>query len=142
MTAAQYAKRILKRDKDLKTALTFTTKAIGASAFKLSKEEMSKLYAIPEDLNAKGKKKWRRTGHLRRSESVEVRGPIEVAIVNTAAYAEPRHEAGKPGRRNINPQRENHWQDEMAKVMRPIAVEQWRETVVDVLKGNARRGVG
>lgn len=123
------------RDKELKTALTFTTKAIGAAAFKLSKEELSKLYAIPEDRTRSGKKKWRRTGHLRRSESVQVRGPIEVAIRNTAAYSEPRHEAGKPGRRNINPLRANHWQDEMQKVMRPIALEQWRETVRDVIEG-------
>ena len=78
---------------------------------------------------------WRRTGNLRRSEQWEVRGPLEIAIINRAAYAEPRHEAGKPGRRKVR--YVSHWQEEMAKVMRPIAVEQWRETVLDVLRGRA-----
>jgi hypothetical protein len=134
VTAQQLARRMRARDKELKTALSFTTKAIGRAAIKLSKEHLSIIYSIPVDVGKNGKPKWRRTGHLRRSEGVQVRGPVEVVIFNTAAYAEPRHEAGKPNRRKINPIRVVHWRDEMDKVMRPIALEQWRETVRDVIK--------
>jgi hypothetical protein len=77
-------------------------------------------------------KAWKRTGHLRRSEQVEVRGPAEVVVFNTANYAEPRHEAGKPNRRKVR--YVSHWQEEMATVMRPIARDLWRETILDVLQ--------
>lgn len=134
MTAQQYAKRMKAREKVFLPALAATTKGIGRAALKLSKEHLSIIYSIPEDVTKKGKKKWRRTGHLRRSEQVQVRGPVEVAIINNAAYAEPRHEAGKPNRRRINPIRVVHWRDEMDKVMRPIAREQWKETIRDVIR--------
>jgi hypothetical protein len=135
VTAKQIARKMLQREKAMTTALSYTAKALGVSSLKLSKEFMSELYALPEDLTKAGKKKWRRTGHLRRSERIEVRGPVEVSIVNDAVYGEPRHEAGKPNRRQINPLRVNHWRDRMFKVMQPIAIEQWKATVLDVLEG-------
>lgn len=134
MTAAQLAAKMKRREARLMQSLAQTARGIAISARRLSVEFMTQgIYALDVDRTASGKKKWRRTGHLRRSEQYEVRSPVEIAIVNRANYAEPRHEAGKPGRRRINPARETHWRDEMAAIMRPIAVEQWRETVHDVL---------
>jgi hypothetical protein len=113
-----------------------STRGIAVSALRFSKEKMSELYAIPEDVNPRtGKKRWRRTGHLRRSEQVEVRNAYVCAVINTAAYAEPRHEAGKPGRRRINPVRENHWRDELVTTFRPILIDLRRQSVLDLLKG-------
>ena len=135
MTAAQLAARHKRREQALIRELGGAARGIAVSALRLSKELLTtQVYALPEDRTSKGKKKWRRTGHLRRGEKFEVRSNIEVAIVNTANYAEPRHEAGKPGRRGINPLRKSHWRDDMADVMRPIAVEIWHEALQDALK--------
>lgn len=88
----------------------------------------------------KGDRKWVRTGHLRRSEGAQVVAPGEVAVFNTAVYAAARHEAGKATSeivkkpRKINPLRVSHWQDDMARVMRPIALDLWREGVQTVLR--------
>ncbi len=131
MTAEQLAAKMALFPEIVAEEFRKTMQGVGIAALARSKQLMTEqIYAIPEDLSRsgearqkrlkaqgkkftarKGDKKWTRTGNLRRSEKFEVRSPYEVAIVNYAAYAEPRHEAGKPGRRNINPLRESHWQD-------------------------------
>src|SRR5690349_18079912 len=104
MTAAQLAAAQKRRAALIDREFRATARGIGVSALKFCKERLtSTVYAIPEDVGPSGKKLWRRTGNLRRSEKMEVRSPYEVVVVNTAAYALPRHEAGKPGRRKINP---------------------------------------
>lgn len=150
MTAAQYALKMRARDKDLQKALAATTRGLAVSALKLSKENLTKIYAIPEDRYKNGKKKWTRTGHLRRSQIPPViTGPTSFIIRNTAAYAVPRHEYGRPEtaeqkktreekgkeERSFNPLRVQHWQEDMFDIMNPICQEQWRETVRDVLEG-------
>jgi hypothetical protein len=79
------------------------------------------IYSIPEDVWPKsGKKKWTRTGRLRQGEQVAIqpRGADSVGLVitNRVPYAEPRHEAGKPGRKPTN--RPAHWRDETLKSLR------------------------
>lgn len=113
-----------------------STQAVAVSALRFSKEKLSELYAIPEDVSLRtGKKRWRRTGHLRRAERADVLNSYACAIVNDAVYAGPRHEAGKPGHRRIDPVRENHWRDELVETFRPIVLEVRRETVLALLKG-------
>lgn len=156
MTAEDLAKAMSLRQNDLRPALEATTRVVAQTALRRSKQLMSEqIYALPEDLTKKGEKRfarfraggprgrvfvarkgdreWVRTGHLRRSEQVQIVGPARIIVKNTAIYAEPRHEAGKPGRRKINPARESHWQDDMARELRPIAQELWRETVREVM---------
>jgi hypothetical protein len=157
VTAQQLAALMKRRQVKLLPALQNTTSGLMAAAIRYSKEKMSEeIYALPEDLTTQGEKrfqrflstrgrgqafapkkgdrKWVRTGHLRRSEHVNRDGPVQFSLANSAAYAEFRHEAGKPGRRPINPLRVSHWQDDTFTVMHPIAVEQWRETILDVLR--------
>lgn len=135
MTAEQYARRMAKRPELVEREFKKSVHGLAVSALKFSKEKLSELYQIPEDLTAKGKKKWRRTGHLRRSERIEERSAYEYALVNDAVYAEPRHEAGKPNRRSINLLRVNHWRDETFKVMEPINRDVFRQTLLDLLRG-------
>lgn len=169
MIAEQMARLYQKRIAELEPRLRKTMDAVGVAALRLSKEIMTReIYSIPEDLTTKGEKrfqrflttrqpgqvfrpkkgdrKWVRTGHLRRSERPEVRGPtlnMELAIVNDAIYAADRHERGKassdiPGFKNppkkINPIRECHWRDDMFRVMQPIFQEQMIETVREVMR--------
>lgn len=136
MTAQQVARLMQQRAALVKTELTKTTKGLGISAVKFCKETMTReIYAIPEDVSPRtGKKKWRRTGSLRRAERMELRSPYQVAIVNDMRYAEPRHEAGKKGRRNIDPRRESHWRDELKRVFRPIEADAYRATILAVLR--------
>jgi len=151
MTAQEMAANMLQFPHIVEEEFRKTIQGVATAAVARSKQLMTEqIYAIPEDLSASGKKrqarlksqgrrfvavgkdkKWRRTGHLRRSEKFEIRSPYEVAIVNTAAYAEPRHEAGKPGRRSINPLRESHWQDQMA--------EEFASTLLDLTEVTMRK---
>jgi len=133
MTAEQIARKMKKREELARKEFQATTRGVAVSALSFTKKKMSEeIYAIPEDLSASGRKRkasveargkkftavgkdkaWRRTGHLRRSEKFEIRDPYTVAIVNTADYAVPRHDAGKPGHRRINPARISHWHDDL-----------------------------
>lgn len=135
MTTQRYLQKLRGAKDRLTPALASTTRGLAVSALKLSKERMTAgIYALPVPKRPRsGKPQWRRTGHLRRSEQFEVRGPVEFAIKNTASYAEPRHEAGKPGRRSVR--YVSHWQDETKAVMARICQEQWRETIRDVMRG-------
>lgn len=47
-------------------------------------------------VSSKGKKKWRRTGNLRRSEQWRVLSDTEGLVYNDAGYALPRHDLGLP----------------------------------------------
>ncbi len=136
MTADQLLKKMERRKVRLETEFKATMRGVAVSALKFTKEKLTtEVYAIPEDRTKAGKKKWRRTGHLRRSEKFEVRGPYAVAIVNTASYAVPRHEAGKPGHRNINPARISHWRDDMKEAFHEgLLQDLYRQTLLDVLK--------
>jgi hypothetical protein len=78
------------------------------------------IYALDVDRTKAGKKRWKRTGLLRRAERVETPDAYTVKLVNDASYALYRHEAGKPGRRKINPLRVAHWRDELVATFRPI----------------------
>ena len=155
MTAEQVARKMKKRADLVAKEFTQTTRGVGVSALAFAKQKMTEeIYAVPEDLSASGRKRqasaqargkkftavgkdkaWRRTGHLRRSEKFEVRDAYTVAIVNTAAYALPRHEAGKPGHRNINPARISHWHDDLKEAFNEgLLRDLYHQTVVDILK--------
>jgi len=135
MTAEQIARKMKKREDLARKEFQATTRGVAVSALKFCKEKLTtEIYAIPEDRRKNGKKVWRRTGHLRRSEKFEIRDPYTVAVVNTAAYALPRHEAGKPGHRNINPQRISHWRDDLAETFKPLMDDLYHSTVEAILK--------
>lgn len=143
MTAQQLQRRMLRRAALVESEFSKTTKGLGIAAVKYCKEKLTaELYSIPEDVNKNGEKKWRRTGHLRRSERADQRGPYVVAIVNDAKrYAADRHERGKTTSeildytpRNVNPIRETHWRDDLAKTFRPIERDAYRATVLALLR--------
>ena len=135
MTAAQLARRMRRRQQLVEREFQKTSQGLAISAVRFCKEKLTEeVYAVPEDTTKAGKKKWRRTGHLRRSERAEVRDPYTVVVINDAVYAEPRHEAGKPGRRRINPNRESHWRDELAKTFAEVTKDAYAAPVADILR--------
>lgn len=152
---------LMKRRRDLfEPAFMSATREIARIAISRSKQLMTEqIYNLPEDRTAKGARrfqrflqtrrsgqvftarkgdrKWVRTGHLRRSERVEIVSPYQCDVINDAVYAEPRHEAGKPGRRKINPARESHWRDDLVNDMRDAVIEARRSAIQRVLRGGA-----
>jgi hypothetical protein len=135
VTAAQIAKLMQRRADLVEPEFLATSRGLAKSAVKFTKELMTnEIYAIPEDVTRSGKKKWRRTGQLRRSERAEVVDPYTVRVYNTMAYAQPRHEAGKPGARAINPARESHWRDELVETFGPVVADLHHETVLAILR--------
>lgn len=135
MTAEALARRMQRRASVVTKEFEATSRGVAVSAVKFTKGLMTEqIYSVPEDRTKSGKKKWRRTGNLRRSEQATLVSPFEVVIKNTAAYALPRHEAGKPGARKINPLRESHWRDELEKTFRPLLLDLWRDTVREILR--------
>lgn len=138
MTAKQLAAAQKRRAALIDREFRATARGIGLSAVKFCKERLtSTVYAIPEDVSSTGRKKWRRTGNLRRSEQMEVTSPYEVIVVNRAAYAVARHEAGKPGRRNINPLRISHWRDVLVETFRPLVADLCHDTIMAILRRKA-----
>ncbi len=136
MTAAELARLHRRRAARVPIEFRKTSNGLAIAAVKFCREKLTaEVYAIPEDVNKAGKKKWRRTGHLRRSERAEVVDPYTVRVVNDAAYAEPRHEAGKPGRRNINPLRVSHWRDELMETFRSVLLDAYEVTIQSILRG-------
>lgn len=136
MNARQLADRMKRRAEAVEREFRASSQGLAVSAVKFTKERMTEeIYSVPEDRRKNGKKAWRRTGHLRRSERAEVPNAYTVRVVNSAVYALPRHEAGKPGHRNINPARVSHWRDELLETFRPIVLDVRRQTVLDLLKG-------
>jgi hypothetical protein len=95
MTLAQYAALMQQRagqmQYQVEQATRKATDILHAESKRLINEE---IYSIPEDVDATGKKKWRRTGMLRRSEKSKVLAAYEGAVDNYASYALPRHNLG------------------------------------------------
>lgn len=139
-TAAQLAEVWKRRQSLVEREFRQSSRALGISARAYSRQLMTEqIYALPEDRTKAGKKKWRRTGKLRRGETYRVEGLGTVIIENNVPYAEPRHEAGKPGRRPINPARESHWREELLEVFRPIVLDVRRSTIQDILRADGSR---
>lgn len=136
MNAEQFARQMARRQRLFDTEFRKTMRGIGISARTYCRELLTnEIYALPEDVNPKtGKKKWTRTRKLIEGEKYEVRGPYEVAIVNATPYGVARHEAGKPGRRSINPLRVSHWRDELVKTFRSIVVDAIQLTLRDIYR--------
>lgn len=124
MTSQEMAKEWSRRARGAEGEFRKTMRGLGISAVALSKALMTaEIYAIPEDRTKRGKKKWQRTGRLRASEQFIQPDPYTVEVTNAMGYAEPRHEAGKPGHRKINPLRLSHWRDEMVEKLAPVMEE-------------------
>jgi hypothetical protein len=90
------------------------------------------IYSLPEDVSPRsGKKKWTRTGRLRQGEQVTIQqqGPDTVRV----SYAEPRHEAGKPGRHPTK--RPAHWHDQTVKTLRERLRQYAQQAVRRVIQG-------
>lgn len=113
-----------------------TAEALARNAEERAKERMREtIYAVPEDTSRTGRKKWVRTERLLEGEHGRLRGAFEVVLVNDQRYAEPRHEAGKPGRRKIDPRRVSHWRDDVAQELRPVATEAFHKALLAILEG-------
>lgn len=117
MTSQQVEKRFETLLRRVEPALRNEMRRQAARAVQQSRLLMGlEIYSKPEDVSpATGKKKWVRTGQLLREERLEEKSGSEFLLVNRTVYAEPRHEANKPGRRQINPLRTAHWRDDLLK---------------------------
>ena len=127
---------MLRRASLVESEFKKTSNGLGLSAVKFDKELMTtEIYAIPEDVSPRtGRKRWRRTGQLRRAERFVLKDAFTVRVLNDQRYARPRHEAGKAGHRAINPLRESHWRDELLKTFRSVCRDAWRATVLVILR--------
>lgn len=135
MTARQLAAKMRARASAIEPEFRKTTNGLAIAALRFCKERITaEIYALDVDRAKSGKKKWKRTGLLRRAERVEVPNAYTARVVNDASYALYRHEAGKPGRRKINPLRESHWRDELIETFRPIIADAYRLTVQAILR--------
>jgi hypothetical protein len=135
MTAQQLAAKMRARAAAVEPEFRKTTRGLAVQALAFCRQKITEqIYALAIDVTKSGKKKWKRTGALRRGERVEVIDAYTMRMVNDASYALYRHEAGKPGRRKINPGRESHWRDEMVATFREILLDAYRLTVRDILK--------
>lgn len=135
MTVAELAALHRRRAAAVPREFLKTSHWLAVAAVKFAREKLTEeIYAIPEDARKNGKKKWRRTGNLRRSERAEVVDPYTVRVVNDAGYALPRHEAGKPGHRKINPLRESHWRDELQEAFRSIVADAYQLTIRAIME--------
>lgn len=134
MTAEQLARRYQRRAQIVEQEFAKTSRGLAISAVKFCREKLTELiYSQPIPKRPKsGKPMWRRTGLLRRSEQADTPDAYTVRVTNTAAYAEPRHEAGKPGRRATR--YPAHWRDELVKTFRSIVTEAHARTWRDILK--------
>ena len=139
MTAAEYARAWNKRTRDYKPRMRGEFRAIAQLAHTVANQLITKeIYSKPEDTWPSGKPKWRRTNLLAHSEQppvfTEEDGNLTATLVNTALYAEPRHEANKPGRRQINPKRTAHWRDDMLALLDAEIPERIRRTQIAILR--------
>lgn len=135
MTAQQLAAKMRARAAAVEPEFAKTTKGLAANALAFCRQKITEeIYALDVDRTKAGKKKWQRTGALRRGERAEVVDAYTAKIVNDASYALYRHEAGKPGRRQINPGRVSHWRDELTATFRSIVADAYRLTIRDILK--------
>lgn len=114
------------------------------SAQQFSRGRMiAEIYAIPEDTNAKGEKKWQRTRELLEAEKGILSQPYEVRLINDRPYAVRRERAsaaagrGKKARGDvhyINPVRESHWRDELLEAFQPLLMDLYHDTMLAILK--------
>lgn len=137
-TALELAARYNTRAALIEREFGATMRGVRTAAERYCKETLiAEVYAIPEDRTKSGKKKWTRTRRLLNAEKAVLSDPFTVEVVNATLYAEPRHEAGKPGRRKINPLRESHWRDELLATFRPLLADLCQQTWAAIF---ARRG--
>ena len=137
MTAEDLAQKLGVRASLVEREFRATARGVRASAQQFCRGKLvEEIYAIPEDMSpTTGKKRWQRTRNLLRNEKAEVTDPFTVVVRNDQPYAVARHEAGKPGRRAINPLRESHWRDELVETFRPLLTELYHDTVLAILEG-------
>ena len=94
------------------------------------------IYDKPEDTSPTGRKLWVRTNRLKNHEFVLLRemgdDRFELVIRNDMPYAEPRHEANKPGRRRINPYRTAHWRDDALANLQPWLDRRLRDALNEI----------
>lgn len=130
MTAQELADQFSRSAEALPREILRASEHIGEVALNLSRQLMEQqIYAIPEATTKAGKKKWVRTRQLLNAETFDRSELPDVIITNDMPYAEPRHEAGKPGRRNISPLRESHWEDDMFEQMAQFSLDRWDDAV-------------
>lgn len=110
---------------------------IGLRALQLSRAAMQEeIYSKPEDRRPRsGKPKWVRTGALYAGEVLEEDQADTFVLDNAVAYAEFRHEAGKPGRRPTK--RPAHWRDDAVKQLQEEMPERLHRLQVRILSGGA-----
>jgi hypothetical protein len=139
MTPQEYARAWQKRSRDYGPAMKREFRAIGDLAHSVSDRLLTQeVYSKPEDRWPSGKYKGRRTKFLAVSEQpaelVETADTLQIVLVNTAPYSKPRHEANKPGRRQIDPQRTAHWRDDMLQVLGLEIPERIRRLSLTILR--------
>lgn len=125
MTADEIAALMERRTAAVERELQQAVRQLGVEALAASRKFMTAdIYAKPVPKRPRsGKPQWTRTGQLRRAERLQVdTSGYQVTLVNDMAYAEPRHEAGKPGRRNTR--YPAHWRDQTIAALkdRPAAL--------------------
>ena len=83
---------------------------LGAEAKRVMQDE---IYNVPEKRSTSGRKAWRRTGNLKRSERARAEGVV-IVLSNSANYAAARHALGTKdsSREPISPQRSVQWEDQ------------------------------
>lgn len=138
--ARLWADRALATGRGVKRAM----RSVGQMALRRSNELITQeIYSKPEDVTATGRQKWRRTGQLAAREALTFEDDgLTAVIVNETPYAEPRHEAGKPGRRKINPARVAHWRDDMVTELRVVFPELIHQTLVAALQEHGTPDLG
>lgn len=135
MTPAQYARAWERRSRDYGPRMRVEIQAIGRLALTVSDRLLTQeVYSKPEDLTHSGRMRWRRTNYLAVSEKLETNDGHRIVLVNEAPYAEPRHEANKPGRRRINPARTAHWRNDMLLILDREIPERIRRLQLAVLR--------
>ena len=130
---SQWERRARLLEPTMAKATTQATAVVYAEARKQMREL---IYDKPIPKRPISKKPmWKRTGYLRRSEKKRIASAYLGIVYNDARYAEPRHEAGKPGRRKTR--YVAHWRDDAAKVARPKV----RKIYRDALKRAVQAGI-
>lgn len=135
MTGQEFARLWALRANQYGPALRREMREIGRRAKALSDQLLSQeIYSKPEDRSPTGRPLWRRTNYLAVSETLDFEESDTQAIIdNEAEYAAARHEANKPGRRQINPARTAHWRDDMIGVLAREMPEQIHQLQIRIL---------
>lgn len=100
-SALAISERMRERAMAVRPITRLQAEKIAKQALQVSLKHMDRLiYAIPEDRNRNGTRKWVRTERLRENERASVEeegGEFRVVLRNRMSYARKRHEMGKPG---------------------------------------------